>query len=128
MARVLLVEDSCDVLYALRIDLELRGYEVVAVTDASAALSSIQHTWPDVIVSDLRMPWMDGFEFISRIRQIPGLAAVPAIALTGTSRDVDVQHALACGFTAHLTKPVDGGELEKRIELLTSGRLERKAG
>jgi CheY-like chemotaxis protein len=70
MARVLLVEDSCDVLYALRIDLELRGHEVVAVTDASAALSSIQHTWPDVIVSDLRMPW---FEFISRIRQIPAL-------------------------------------------------------
>jgi CheY-like chemotaxis protein len=106
----------------------MAGYEVVAVADANAGLSSIQRTWPDVIVSDLRMPGMDGFEFIRRVRQIPGLADVPAIALTGTSKYRDIQQALASGFTAHLTKPVEAGESEEHIELLTSRQLQRKAG
>jgi two-component system CheB/CheR fusion protein len=127
MTRVLLVEDSADVLYLLQIELEHLGYEVDAATDAKTALAAAQRARPDVIVSDLGLPGIDGFEFIRRIREIPGLASVPAIALTGASLDKDVQQALAFGFTAHLTKPVEGQELGKRIELLTARRCQRKA-
>ncbi|PYS40977.1 MAG: hypothetical protein DMG14_08825 [Acidobacteria bacterium] len=128
MTRVLLVEDSVDLLYVLQIELESLGYEVEAAANGDAALVAAQRRAPDVIVSDLGMPGMDGFDFIKRIRKTPGLGSVPAIALTGASMYSDVQQALAFGFTAHLTKPVEARELERRIEQLTARRLERKAG
>jgi two-component system CheB/CheR fusion protein len=127
MTRVLLVEDSVDVLDVLQIELEASGYEVDASTDAHAALLSAAQTCPDVIVSDLGMPGMDGFEFIRQVRNISSLASVPAIALTGASLDKDVQQALASGFTAHLTKPVEAKDLIARIEQLTARGLQRQA-
>jgi two-component system, chemotaxis family, CheB/CheR fusion protein len=128
MTRVLLVEDSDDVLCVLRMELEWVGYSVDAVTNATAGLASAKQTAPDVIVSDIGMPGMDGLEFIKRIRKIPGLARVPAIALTGAALDRDIEQALAFGFTAHITKPVEAKDLCTRIEQLTTKRLLRKAG
>lgn len=128
MKRVLLVEDSVDVLCLLQVELETLGYEVDAAMRADVALAKAVRTPPDVIVSDLGMPGMDGFEFIKRIRKTAGFASVPAIALTGSSSDKDVQYALAVGFTAHVSKPVDARELARRIEQLTARRLKRKAG
>jgi two-component system, chemotaxis family, CheB/CheR fusion protein len=128
MTRVLLVEDSADVLCVLKLELEWMGYEVDTAADADAALDSAQSVRPDIIVSDLRMPGIDGFEFIKRIRAIPNLASVPAIALTGATLDRDIQQALAFGFSAHAIKPVEIADLAKQIEQLTSRRLKRKAG
>ena len=129
MKRVLLVEDSVDVLCLLQVELELAGYHVDAAMSAELALAkAVRTSPPDVIVSDLGMPGMDGFEFIRRIRKTAGFASVPAIALTGSSSDRDVQYALSVGFTAHVSKPVDAGELAGRIEQLTARRLKRRAG
>jgi|RhiMetdeSRZDD1v2_1073273.scaffolds.fasta_scaffold13984_9 two-component system, chemotaxis family, CheB/CheR fusion protein len=128
MTRVLLLEDSEDVLYLFQIELEWLGYEVDATTDGEAALAAAKRTPPDVIVSDLSMPDMDGFEFIQRVRKLPSLYSVPAIALTGSGMNKDVQRALASGFTAHLTKPLEVRELVDRIEGLTARCLQRKAG
>jgi CheY-like chemotaxis protein len=128
MTRVLVVEDSSDVLFVLQLELESAGYAVDATTDAAIALNLAREHHPDVIVSDLRMPDIDGLEFIRRIRQIPQLAVVPAIVLTGAGMEKDIQQALACGFTAHLTKPVEAKTLLSRIEQLTARRLKRKAG
>jgi|SRR5215468_11717815 len=128
MTRVLLVEDSVDVLSVLQIELEGMGYQIDAVTNGHDALLAVQRNRPDIIVSDLRMPEMDGFDLIKRLRQSPRLGAVPAIALTGASMEKDIEQALAFGFTAHLTKPVEAGELVKKIEQLTVRRLRRKAG
>jgi CheY-like chemotaxis protein len=127
MTRILLVEDSPDVLFVLRIELESLGYEVDAAVDPNMALLAAKRNPPDVIVSDLGMPGMDGYEFIKRIRQSPKLALTPAIALTGATTDRDIQTALACGFTAHMRKPVEPNELGKRIEQLTARRLQRNA-
>ena len=128
MTRVLLVEDSADVLLVMQLELESMGYEVDAAPDADAGLTAARNVRPDIIISDLRMPGVDGFEFIKRIRALPALASVPAIALTGTTLDRDVQQALAFGFTAHVVKPVEITELAQKIEQLTSRRLKRKAG
>jgi two-component system, chemotaxis family, CheB/CheR fusion protein len=127
MTRVLLVEDSVDVLDILQIELEASGYEVDARTDGQAALLAAERARPDVIVSDLGMPGMDGLEFIRHVRKISGMRSVPAIALTGSSLDKDVEQALAFGFTAHLTKPVEVSDLICRIKQLTAKRLDRKA-
>ena len=128
MTRVLLVEDSADVLEVLQLELEGLGYEVLAFIDARDALKAAHRICPDVIVSDLRMPGLDGFEFIKRIRKKPRLASVPAIALTGISMDREIQEAHACGFTAHITKPMEAKELANRIDELTAARRLRKAG
>jgi two-component system, chemotaxis family, CheB/CheR fusion protein len=127
MTRVLLVEDSNDVLCVFQFELKALGYEVDAVSNAEDALVLAQQTTPDVIVSDLSMPGMDGFEFIKRIREIPALSSVPAIAVTGTNSDKVLKRALTLGFTAHVTKPVEMPVLSNRIEQLTSRRLQRKA-
>jgi CheY-like chemotaxis protein len=128
MKRVLVVEDSVDVLCLLQVELESLGYQVDTAMRADVALAKALRTPPDVIVSDLGLPGMDGFEFIKRLRKTVGFSAVPAIALTGSSSDKDVQYALAAGFTAHVSKPVEPGELARRIEQLTARRLKRKAG
>jgi CheY-like chemotaxis protein len=127
MTRILLVEDSEDVLYLLRLQLEWMGYVVDAATNAKSGLAAAQRVRPDVIVSDLRMPVIDGFELIRHIRRTQSLASVPAIALTGTSRESDIKQAIASGFTAHMTKPVEASELSKLIEQLTARYFQRKA-
>ncbi len=127
MTRVLLVEDSADVLFVLQMELELFGYTVDALSDAPAALLTARSANPDIIVSDLGMPGMDGFEFIKRVREIPGFASIPAIALTGATLDQDVRQALAFGFTTHMTKPVEGADLDKRIQQLTARWAQLKA-
>jgi CheY-like chemotaxis protein len=120
MRRVLLVEDSEDVLYLLRLQLESMGYAVETASNAKVALDIARKVRPDVIVSDLRMPDIDGFQFIEQVRRVRRLVHVPAIALTGVCMDSDLRRALASGFTAHLTKPVDASELSKIIDQLTA--------
>src|SRR5262245_23506336 len=127
MTRVLPVEDSADVLYVLQMELECFGYTVDALSDAPRALLTARRAKPDVIISDLGMPGMDGFEFIKCIREIPGFASIPAIALTGATLDQDVRQALAFGFTTHMTKPVEGADLDKRIQQLTARWAQLKA-
>jgi CheY-like chemotaxis protein len=127
MTRILLVEDSEDVLYLLRLQLEWMGYIVESASNANAALGAATKVRPDVIVSDLRMPGIDGYEFIQRVRRIRSLRSVPAIALTGASRDADIQRAIASGFTAHLAKPVEAGDLAAKVEQLAARFVQRKA-
>src|SRR2546427_13126096 len=81
-----------------------------------------------LLFRDLRMPDIDGLEFIRRVRHIQSLASVPAIALTGASSDSDVQQAICNGFTAHLVKPAEATELSKLIEQLAPRGAQRKAG
>lgn len=121
------MEDSEDVLEMLQIQLEDMGYEIIPAGSGEAALAALAADTPHIIVSDLGLPGISGLELIQQIRKMPALSLVPAIALTGSSMDRDVQRALAAGFTAHLTKPVEAADLGHRIEQLTSLRLERKA-
>jgi two-component system CheB/CheR fusion protein len=128
MAHVLLVEDSEDILFIMQLELTAMGYTVDTADNASDALALAERNPPDVIVSDLYMPDIDGFEFIRRVRQMDGFANVPAIALTGFSLQRDINGALAAGFTTHLVKPVEAVELIKQIERLTNVRLQQRAG
>jgi two-component system CheB/CheR fusion protein len=67
----------------------------------------------DLIISDISMPEMDGYEFLQALRAKPRYGETPAIALTGFGRDEDVEQALEAGFTTHLTKPLDFDNLVK---------------
>jgi two-component system, chemotaxis family, CheB/CheR fusion protein len=69
------------------------------------------------------MPGVDGCDFIRRVRQTRALAGIPAIALTGYSREQEVNLALAAGFDAHLTKPVDGKTISEMIKRLLAKKM-----
>ena len=104
---VLVVDDSEDTAEMVRHLLEIGGATVTAVTSGLEALRSAREKQFDVVLSDISMPGMDGFEFLSKLRALPGYHDLPAVALTGFGRPEDVQRAHAQGFYAHLTKPFD---------------------
>lgn len=112
--RVLLVEDDTDSRELLTTVFESRGAQVHACSNAADALVALNHLTPTVVVSDIGMPGVDGYELIQRIRKreaISGATAVPAIALSAYAQAADRTRALACGFQTHVAKPVDPAEL-----------------
>ncbi len=119
-AHVLLVEDASDTLEMLRTIFTQRGYQVTACESAEEALRAAACSSFDVIVSDIGLPSMNGYELIKKLRSLPGSSAAtaPAIALTGYARERDVEAALGAGFDAHVPKPVDPSKLVARVEEL----------
>ncbi|HEX7809619.1 MAG TPA: ATP-binding protein, partial [Thermoanaerobaculia bacterium] len=106
---VLLVEDDDDTRRMLSATLTTFGADVTAVHSVSAALDSMHASTPSVLVSDIGMPGLDGYELMLRIRANPSAAtrAVPAIALTAYASPEDRERVLTSGFNFHLAKPVD---------------------
>jgi PAS domain S-box-containing protein len=119
--RVLLVEDNPDACDLLRRVIERAGAEVIAVASAAEALARLDGSPPDVIVSDIGLPGVDGYELIRRVRALDAPARhTPAIALTAFARAEDRRRALLSGYQMHVAKPVDGGELWAAIASLRS--------
>ena len=116
--RALVVDDVADVTELLSVLLTQAGYEVVTAGSAAAAIASARQNQFDVIISDIGMPYMNGYELAKTVRGMPGYEAVPMVALTGYSKFDDRQRSLDAGFNAHLTKPVEPGELLDLIEQL----------
>lgn len=125
MTRILLVEDSTDILFLLQTELEWMGYTVDVASDAVTGLQLARKNRPNAIVSDLHMPDVDGFEFIRRVRKTQELREIATIALTGYSLDKELKLALAAGFDATLTKPIDGKAISDLIERLLAKRMKK---
>jgi two-component system CheB/CheR fusion protein len=104
--RVLLVDDSIEGLEAFGALLEIEGAQVTIESSAQKALAVAEERQFDLILSDIAMPGMSGYELIEALRKRPNMAKAPAIALTGFGRDQDAARALRAGFDAHLGKPV----------------------
>lgn len=124
--RILIVEDQRDTLEMLVETFRQRGYEVVFCQLATEALELVEQTNFDLVVSDIAMPVMDGLTLIKTLRRSLDAQDLPAIALTGYASEADAQAALAAGFTMHLAKPVDPGELTRIAEDLLASRASNK--
>jgi PAS domain S-box-containing protein len=106
--RILIVEDSIDSLGMLSALFSHTGAEVYEASNGELGLQLAMTTRFDVVISDIGMPGMDGYEFLTRLRALdPTYASVPAVALTGFGREGDIEKANQVGFSQHLTKPVD---------------------
>jgi PAS domain S-box-containing protein len=118
--RVLVVDDEEDALGLLREVLEAAGADVTTIGSPGEALERVGEARPHVLIVDLGMPEIDGFEFIGRIRASADadLREVPAAALTALARSEDRTRALESGFEMHLAKPVDPGELVASVATL----------
>ncbi len=117
---VLIVEDSQDTLDMLQALFERIGCRVLTARSATEALETATSDPPGIIISDIGMPDADGYEMLERLRMIPGLKSVPAIAVSGYAMEEDHDRALAAGFDAHMAKPVDLERLLAVIQELGS--------
>jgi PAS domain S-box-containing protein len=124
---VLVVDDDADALMMVREILEAAGAQVTTADSAIEALKLIDIIQPDVLLADVGMPKMSGFELITQIRQSPNAAVreVPAAALTAYARSEDRANALRRGFQLHLAKPIDPAELMAAIASLARRRHAR---
>lgn len=111
--RILAVDDDPDARELLTVLLTQYGAEVLAVASAEQALATLESFSPDVLVSDIGMPQVDGYTLIQKIRALPPEKGgrVPAIALTAYAREDDRQRALDTGYQRHVTKPLEPEQL-----------------
>jgi len=114
----LVVDDVADVTEMLAVLLTHAGYKVVTAASARAALDHARQRQFDVIISDIGMPEMNGYQLAREMRLLPGYEAVPMVAVTGYSMFDDKERSTNAGFNAHMTKPIDPRALLDLIEQL----------
>ena len=116
---ILVIDDEIDSLNILTLVFEQEGAEVRSAGSAKEALDAFNQSTPDLIISDIGMPEIDGYTLIAEIRALPGGKNLPAIALSAYAGEVHRQRSLDVGFQEHLNKPVDIYSLLKiTIQLL----------
>jgi two-component system, OmpR family, KDP operon response regulator KdpE len=121
--RVLIIDDEKFIAQALMLRLGAAGYEVQWAPDGASGIAAVDHWRPDVILLDIRMPDMDGFEVNRRLRARPELSALPVIFLSANVQESARQAALAAGAYAFLTKPYESKEVLAAIR----SALDRRA-
>ncbi|MDN4591821.1 hybrid sensor histidine kinase/response regulator [Xenophilus aerolatus] len=114
--RVLVVEDNPDGRSTLVELLRAQGHEVIGAADGPSALETARHMHPEVVLLDLGLPAMDGFEIAERLRSEAGVPQPRIVALTGWGSARDRERTAAAGFDAHVTKPVSPEDLLKTVD------------
>jgi CheY-like chemotaxis protein len=128
--RVLVVDDNVDAATTLRTALELQGHDARAVFNGASALAELALRDAEVVLLDLGMPHMDGFEVARRIRALPNGRDVRIVALTGWGQHEDRTRTADAGFNEHLTKPVTAARLSTLLAFGGNGdgALPQRAG
>lgn len=114
----LVVDDAPDVTEMLGMLMRFAGYEVVTAFGAAEAFEAARRNSFDVVISDIGMPGMNGYELAEALRGLPAYAAVPLIAVTGFSMFDDRERALGSGFNDFLTKPINPSDLIDKVNRL----------
>ena len=114
--KLVYVEDNADARATMAELLRMNGYEVIEVADGASTLSEVLAAQPDVVIMDIGLPDIDGYEVARRLRADPLTRFIPLIALTGYGQLRDKQAAALAGFNAHLVKPAASCEMVKTIE------------
>jgi signal transduction histidine kinase/ActR/RegA family two-component response regulator len=115
---VLIVEDNVDAAYALRVALESLGHTVEVAHDGPRGLSRFQELAPEVLLLDIGLPGMDGYEVARQVRSLPRGQRTLLIAVTGWGQQSDRERARTAGFDVHLTKPVSLGDLRAVMDTI----------
>jgi PAS domain S-box-containing protein len=113
--RVLVVDDNVDACRMLSIVLQLQGHTVQAAFTGRAAVETATHWLPDVVLLDIGLPEIDGYEVCRRLRRDPALRNTKLIALTGYGAGSDIASAREAGFDAHVLKPIDHADFDRLL-------------
>jgi CheY-like chemotaxis protein len=119
----LVVEDLQDAANSMAFLLKLWGYEPVIAYDGERALEAATTVRPDVVLLDIGLPRIDGYEVARRFRQLPGMDTALLLAITGYGQEADVQRCKEAGIDRHFLKPMDPAQLR---QVLTKAQEQRK--
>ena len=118
--KILIVEDEESLLKLESILLTSRGYEVVGAADGAVALEQVVSERPDLVILDIMLPEIDGFEVCRRIKQNPETAHIPVLMLTAKKSSQDCDRGMAAGASAYITKPFKSARIVELIQDLLS--------
>jgi DNA-binding response OmpR family regulator len=116
--RVLVVDDEQDIVAALRFRLEASGYDVIFSYDGQDGLDKARAQIPDLIISDVMLPLIDGYKMCSLLKKDSRYAAIPIIMLTARAQESDRNTGLEAGADAYLTKPFESPALIAKVREL----------
>lgn len=120
---ILLIEDDDLAAELIRFIVTRLGHTLIWAADGDSGRRHIKESKPDIIMLDLMLPFIDGFDLLSEIRAQPETAKTPVLVLTGKTREEDIQRVLAAGASDYLAKPFQPAELSNRL-----GRLIKRLG
>jgi CheY-like chemotaxis protein len=122
MPKILIVEDNEENRDSLSRRLQRRGFQVITAEDGKVGVAMAQAEKPDLVLMDMNMPELDGWEATRQIKALDGLGAVPVLALTAHALAGDKERALQAGCADYHTKPVDFPKLLAQIESILQKR------
>ncbi len=125
--KILAVDDEKHILRLVQINLEKAGYEVATGSNGQEALDKTRDFMPDLIVMDVMMPIMDGFEALQKLKEDPFTSDIPVIMLTAKAQDADVFHGWQSGADLYLTKPFNPLELLTFVKRIFDTQTELRA-
>jgi two-component system, cell cycle response regulator DivK len=118
MAKILVVEDTENTRVLLERRLKLRAYDVITATDAEQGMAAAEAERPDLILMDVGLPGLNGWEATRRLKAAPGTRRIPVIALTAHAMQGDREQASAAGCDDYETKPIDFAALYAKMDAL----------
>jgi CheY-like chemotaxis protein len=113
--RVLVVDDSDVIRQLICVNLELEGFEVVTAVDGQDALDKVHEVRPDLITIDVKMPRLDGFDTVARLRADDRTRALKIVMVTACAQETDLKRGDRVGVDAYLTKPFDPDALVRTV-------------
>ncbi len=129
--KILAVDDEKNIVTVVKSNLERHGFQVITAYDGKEALQKIQDENPDLVILDVMMPHMDGFEVLQHMRRNAATRDIPVIMLTAKTQDTDVFRGWQSGVDLYLTKPFNPVELVsfvRRILKTDSGAPDKRSG
>jgi DNA-binding response OmpR family regulator len=121
-ATVLVVDDDPVILKLLEVNFEMEGFQVVRAADGAEGLERAREVLPDIVVLDVMMPRMTGYEVAKALREDVGTAHIPIIFVTARAQSTDVERGLELGVDDYVTKPFDPLDLIARVNTLLARR------
>lgn len=119
--RILIADDEPNIVVSLEYLMKREGYAVSVVRDGTTALAAIREQRPDLVLLDVMMPGLSGFEVCQEVRADPSLSGVKLLMLSAKGRETDIAKGRALGADAYLTKPFATRELVARVRELLAG-------
>ncbi|HRJ26442.1 MAG TPA: response regulator [Fimbriimonadaceae bacterium] len=126
--KILVCDDERNIVRLIQVNLERQGYNVVTAYDGKEGLEKIKAEKPDLVVLDVMMPYMDGFEVLKSLRREPETESIPVIMLTAKAQDKDVFEGYHYGADMYLTKPFNPVELMTFVKRIAAGGSDSGSG
>ena len=122
-AKVLYIEDNPDNMTLVRRVLEIEGYEVIGARNGKDGLAKAMSNRPDIIITDINLPDIDGYEITDTLKRAKETAHIPVIAMTANVMKKDRENVMQAGCDGYISKPIDIDELPSQIENFLKGKF-----